>query len=439
LLELAEGAGGSVIEGVLLEGARGLKLEAESGKAGLEELEVVNREFEFDLGVLHEKSIKAAAVGWDGMLCNSGNGSGKFGTIRERGAGLRTERLRAEVAADVERAAELLRAGGTVAFPTETVYGLGANALDAGAVGKIFWAKERPKWDPLIVHVLGRAMLERVARVEDEVRGRVEALMEAFWPGPLTLLLPRTAAVPDAVTAGRDLVGARMPAHAVARELIRLAGVPVAAPSANRFGHTSPTTAAHVLADLDGRIDAVLDGGATEVGVESTVAEVRRDGVSVYRPGAVTAEMIAEVVGVVARVVGSVVEGEAKTRTEADSFAALRNDKEAGLVSPGMGMRHYAPRARLVLVRGQRELAEEVRRCGAEVGVMLPDGWDAGNARAIFRWGPWDAAEVLARLLFAGLRELDEHGVGVIVCPVPEMGGLGEAIRDRLEKATRTL
>jgi L-threonylcarbamoyladenylate synthase len=282
-------------------------------------------------------------------------------------------------------------------------------------------------------------MLERVARVEDEVRGRVEALMEAFWPGPLTLLLPRTAAVPDAVTAGRDLVGARMPAHAVARELIRLAGVPVAAPSANRFGHTSPTTAAHVLADLDGRIDAVLDGGATEVGVESTVAEVRRDGVSVYRPGAVTAEMIAEVVGVVARVVGSVVEGEAKTRTEADSFAALRNDKEAGLVSPGMGMRHYAPRARLVLVRGQRELAEEVRRCGAEVGVMLPDGWDAGNARAIFRWGPWDAAEVLARLLFAGLRELDEHGVGVIVCPVPEMGGLGEAIRDRLEKATRTL
>ena len=119
------------------------------------------------------------------------------------------------------------------------------------------------------VHVLGRAMLERVARVEDEVRGRVEALMEAFWPGPLTLLLPRTAAVPDAVTAGRDLVGARMPAHAVARELIRLAGVPVAAPSANRFGHTSPTTAAHVLADLDGRIDAVLDGGATEVGAVS--------------------------------------------------------------------------------------------------------------------------------------------------------------------------
>ncbi len=310
---------------------------------------------------------------------------------------LKTERLRAEVAEDVARAAELLRAGGTVAFPTETVYGLGANALDAGAVTKIFAAKERPEWDPLIVHVDGRAMVSQVAVVGDKVRGRVEALMEAFWPGPLTLLLPRTAAVPDAVTAGRDLVGVRMPRHAVARELLGLAGVPVAAPSANRFGHTSPTTAEHVLADLDGRIDAVLDGGATEVGVESTVFDV--GAMEVYRPGAITA---------------------------------------AGLASPGMGMRHYAPRARLVLVADQAEMLRAVaREGGANVGVMLPDGWDAGDAGAIFRWGTWGAAEVLARWLFAGLRMLDERGVKVIVCPVPEMGGLGEAIRDRLEKAAR--
>jgi L-threonylcarbamoyladenylate synthase len=342
-----------------------------------------------------------------------------------------TERLRAEVAADVARAAELLRGGGTVAFPTETVYGLGANALDEGAVAKIFLAKERPEWDPLIVHVEGRAMLERVAVVDGEVRGWVQALMEAFWPGPLTLLLPRTSLVPDAVTAGRPLVGVRMPRHAVARELIRLAGVPVAAPSANRFGHTSPTTAAHVLADLDGRIDAVLDGGATEVGVESTVAEVKRDGVVVYRPGAVTA-------GMIAGVVGRVVEGEGKA--EADSSAALRNDKQEGLVSPGMGMRHYAPRARLVLVRGQRGLVDEVRRHGTtEVGVMLPEGWDVAGAAVVFAWGEWGDAEGLARRLFAGLRELDERGVRVIVCPVPEMGGLGEAMRDRLEKAARAL
>ena len=220
---------------------------------------------------------------------------------------LKTERLRAEVREDVARAAELLRAGGVVAFPTETVYGLGANALDAGAVAKIFAAKERPKWDPLIVHVDGRAMVSRVARLgEDEVGRRVAALMDAFWPGPLTLLLPRTEAVPDAVTAGRELVGVRMPRHAVARELIGLAGMPVAAPSANRFGHTSPTTAEHVLADLDGRIDAVLDGGATEVGVESTVLDV--GAMAIYRPGAITAAMMASMLGCEVRVVGSVVE-----------------------------------------------------------------------------------------------------------------------------------
>jgi L-threonylcarbamoyladenylate synthase len=262
-----------------------------------------------------------------------------------------------------------------------------------------------------------------VAVIEAEVRGRVAALMEAFWPGPLTLLLQRTAAVPDAVTAGRELVGVRMPRHTVARELIRLAGVPVAAPSANRFGHTSPTTAAHVLADLDGRIDAVLDGGATEVGVESTVAEVRRDGVMVYRPGAVTAGMIAGVVGCEVRVMDSV-----------------REDVSEGLASPGMAMRHYAPRARLVLVQGQPELVEEVRRhAAAEVGVMLPEGWDAGGAGLAFAWGKWGDAEGLARRLFAGLRELDDAGATVIVCPMPETGGLGEAIRDRLEKAARAL
>jgi L-threonylcarbamoyladenylate synthase len=329
-----------------------------------------------------------------------------------------TERLSAD-APGLAQAAELLRAGGIVAFPTETVYGLGANALDAAAVARIFAAKQRPEWDPLIVHVDGQEMVSQVAIVQEEAKERVKALMEAFWPGPLTLLLPRTAAVPDAVTAGRRLVGVRMPAHPVARELIRLAGVPVAAPSANRFGHTSPTTAAHVLADLDGRIDAVLDGGATEVGVESTVLDV--DAMAVYRPGAVTAAMIARVIGGEVRVVGGI----ARVETEA-------------LVSPGMGMRHYAPRARLVLVRGQVEMRAEVAREAArEVGVMLPDGWDAGGAGVVFQWGAWGDAEMLARRLFAGLRDLDDAGVTVIVCPVPEMGGLGEAIRDRLEKAAR--
>ena len=330
-----------------------------------------------------------------------------------------TERL--EGVAGVLRAAELLRLGGTVAFPTETVYGLGANALDATAVGKIFAAKERPGWDPVIVHVCDRAMVERVAVVSETLAAKVEALAAAFWPGPLTLLLPRTAAVPDAVTAGRALVGVRMPAHPLALELIRVAGIPVAAPSANRFGRTSPTTAAHVLEDLDGRIDAVLDGGATSVGVESTVLDVGE--MLIYRPGAVTAEMISAVAGEVRMFVAAASEGAAPE----------------SLPSPGVGLRHYAPRARLVLVRDGAEMrvrAAELRGAGERVGVMLPSGWDL-DAASVFAWGPWDDWEALARRLFAGLRELDESGATVIVCPVPEGDGVSVALRDRLEKAAR--
>lgn len=322
----------------------------------------------------------------------------------------------------IPQAAAVLRAGGTVAFPTETVYGLGANALDPKAVAKIFEAKKRPDWDPVIVHVSDREMLERVAVVS----ARAEALMKAFWPGPLTLLLPRTEAVPDVVTAGRELVGVRMPAHPVALELIRSAGVPVAAPSANMFGRTSPTTAAHVLEDLDGRIDAVLDGGPTSVGVESTVLDV--GAMVIYRPGAVTAGMIAAVVG------------------EVTLFQGHASEKPESLPSPGVGLRHYAPRAKLELVDVRLScdlvyaLSPAIERHdqGTEsVGVMLPDGWDASGAKHVFSWGPWGDYEVLARRLFAGLRTLDEAGATVIVCPLPQAGGLGDALRDRLRKAAR--
>jgi L-threonylcarbamoyladenylate synthase len=327
--------------------------------------------------------------------------------------------------AGMARAVELLRAGGTVAFPTETVYGLGANALDAKAVEKIFIAKERPTWDPLIVHVEGKEMLDRVAAIPAELRNQAQMLMDSFWPGPLTLLLPRTAEVPDLVTAGRRLVGVRQPEHAVAQDLIRRAGVPIAAPSANRFGGPSPTTAAHVLADLDGRIDAVLDGGPTNVGVESTVLDLAAR--AIYRPGAVSAAMVSRVIGEEVHVVTVAAGSRDAARPEA-------------LPSPGMGIRHYAPQARLVLVKGQQEmLAEITRHPAGEVGVMLPDDWDRGAAAISFRWGPWRDAEVLARLLYFGLRNLDERGAKVIVCPVPSMsGGLGEALRDRLEKAART-
>ncbi len=329
----------------------------------------------------------------------------------------KTLQLNSAHQADLERAAALLQSGGTVAFPTETVYGLGANALDAAAVAKIFDAKQRPAWDPLIVHLADVAVLAEVAEVGQELEARVRALAEAFWPGPLTLLLPRTRAVPDAVTAGRPLVGVRVPAHPVALELLRLAGVPVAAPSANTFGHTSPTTAAHVLADLDGRIDAVVDGGATAVGVESTVLDPQE--MMIYRPGAVTAAQIKAVCGVAVRM-----------------YAAPQETvPHEAQPAPGVGIRHYAPRAKVVLVEGSAEAV--AKAVGSNVGVMLPDGWEAPAGAVVFAWGDWGSAEELAARLFAGLRALDELGVAEIVCPMPASDGIGQAVRDRLEKAAR--
>lgn len=329
------------------------------------------------------------------------------------------------------RAAAILRTGGLVAFPTETVYGLGANALSAEAVSGIFAAKQRPDWDPLIVHIAHRLALTQVA-TSSPLAGK---LMDTFWPGPLTLLLPRTPAIPDAVTAGRPLVGVRIPNHPVAQALLRMAGVPIAAPSANRFGHTSPTTAAHVLADLDGRIDAVLDGGPTDVGVESTVAEVRGQEVVIYRHGAVTLQMLESVAN--------------KGQVWAYQ-AEITADPPESMPSPGVGIRHYAPRARLILVRGdlarsaaqvEHALVEAIdAQAGATkiVGVMLPETWNSSSADVIFRWGPWHQPEVLAQRLFAGLRELDDQGSTVILCPLPTIPGIGDAIRDRLEKAART-
>ena len=323
----------------------------------------------------------------------------------------------------LERAAEILRAGGLVALPTETVYGLGANALDAAAVVQIFAAKQRPAWDPVIVHISDEAMLDGLVR---ELPEAARKLIKAFWPGPLTLLLPRTAAVPDAVTAGRPLVGVRMPAHPVALEVILRAGVPVAAPSANLFGHISPTTAAHVLADLDGRIDAVLDAGPTEHGVESTVLDPCQTPMMIYRPGAVTSLQIREIAGAV--------------EIYHDSGAPQARPREA-LPSPGLGLRHYAPRARLLLIEG--DLAELASRLeGAvqdlpedQVGVMLPDGVHAPAGATVFAWGHWSAPEELARTLYAGLRRLDDQGCTVILCPLPPADGIGAAIRDRLLKA----
>jgi L-threonylcarbamoyladenylate synthase len=330
----------------------------------------------------------------------------------------------------IARAAEILRAGGLVALPTETVYGLGANALDPAAVTRIFAAKERPSWDPIIVHIAGAVPANpMLARLVTDVPTPARLLMEAFWPGPLTLLLPRSSAVPDVVTAGRPLVGIRMPAHPVAFELIRHAGVPVAAPSANLFSHISPTTAAHVLADLDGRIDAILDAGPTNHGVESTVLDPCQTPMVLYRPGAVTAEQIRAVAGPV-------------QAYREPSLSAT----PAALPSPGVGLRHYAPRARLILLEGTladlpRLLLQQAAKLPAErTGLMLPAELAEIQIEAeIFPWGRWSNPEELARRLYAGLRWLDSQGCTVILCPVPSAEGVGAAIHDRLRKAARSL
>jgi L-threonylcarbamoyladenylate synthase len=355
-----------------------------------------------------------------------------------------TLRLNADNPGDVERAAALLRAGGLVAFATETVYGLGANALDPAAVARIFAAKERPRWDPLIVHVLDAAAAEQIATPNAVAR----RLMEQLWPGPLTLLCERTGAIPDAVTAGRSRVGLRAPAHPGARALLRLAGIPIAAPSANLFGHTSPTTAAHVLADLDGRIDAVLDGGPSGIGVESTVLDTCEQPPVIYRPGAVTREQLIAL-GVPAEMYRATSLNSAKQGATLQPGAAAAaselgpqafSPEPQALPSPGLDLRHYAPRATLELVDGPQALRSACtsRRDDLEVpGVLLPAGWTLDCDCPRFDWGDWERPEELAQRLFAGLRALDDLGVSRIVCPMPAAGGLGDALRDRLLKAAR--
>jgi len=325
--------------------------------------------------------------------------------------------------------AAILKRGGMVAMPTETVYGLATNALDAVAVTRVFEAKERPSWDPLIVHV---SSFEMIARIAAGFPDSARELAERFWPGPLTLLLPRSPQLPSVVTAGRDTVAVRMPVHPVARALITAAGLPLAAPSANRFGGVSPTTAEHVLRDLDGRIDAVLDAGATSIGIESSVVDALHNPPLLLRSGGVTREQLESVVGPV------------------EIYSPSSQNVREALPSPGLAARHYAPNAKLRLVEGssqallvaiEQHVPGEAAR-GEYVGVMVPDQWLDSRAVAtggivLFDWGIWGNWAQLAQNLFAGLRYLDKPGVSVILCPLPPEEGIGTAIRDRLLRATQ--
>lgn len=332
----------------------------------------------------------------------------------------------------VEAAARILLARGLVAFPTETVYGLGALGLDPGAVERIFAAKQRPHSDPLILHV---ADWEQVLPLVGEVPPDAALLARRCWPGPLTLLFPKSERVPDLVTAGSDAVAVRMPAQAVALSLIRRVGVPLAAPSANLFSRPSPTCAAHVLQDLDGRIEAVLDDGPTDVGVESTVLDVRGPTPLILRPGGVSREALEQILG---RPVGSANdECRMSSQTIRPSTFDIRT-------SPGLLTRHYSPRAEVRLYDGEEEAVLAAMRADVQgradtPAAVLAFTEDLPRFRdlpgTLVDLGSRERLEEVAQSLYAKLRHVDELGIPcVIVRTVPERG-LGAAINDRLRRA----
>src|SRR5271157_2222627 len=329
----------------------------------------------------------------------------------------------------IEHAAKLLREGEIVVFPTETVYGLGADAFQPATLERIFAAKGRPFSDPLIVHIAGRHEFEQLTTTIPE---QAKRLAQVFWPGPLTLILPRGPRVPHLVTAGLETVAIRMPRHPVALALIRALRSPIAAPSANRFMHVSPTTAHHALADLNGRVPLILDAGPCEIGVESTVLDLCSEAPRILRPGGVSLEALRTILPDV--------------QPPVQHKAVVEDEDILAKKAPGQLLTHYAPTVPLLLFDGTVEairtamLAEIQRRCaqGEHVGVLLseediPAFQDSGAL--IYSPGSADDLTHVAANLFAGLRTLEEAHVQVILCRNFGDQGLGLAIRDRLLKA----
>ena len=327
----------------------------------------------------------------------------------------------------LKRPAEILRNGGLVAFPTETVYGLGANALNETAAKKIYEAKGRPSDNPLIAHIADSAGLRPLV---SEIPEAGKKLMDAFWPGPLTLIFPKSSMVPYGTTGGLDTVAVRMPSDPVARALIRLSGVPVAAPSANTSGRPSPTRADHVWQDMNGKIDMIVDGGAVGIGVESTIIDVSCEVPMILRPGAVTQEMASAVLGHMVPLDPAITSGPMKA--------------DARPKAPGMKYRHYAPKADLTLVEGETEaVTETINRLAGEklgqgffVGIICTDEtkslYPAGMVRSL---GLREKEETLAHNLYAVLREFDDRKADFIFSESFSKDHLGQAIMNRLTKA----
>ena len=322
-------------------------------------------------------------------------------------------------------AADLLRSGQLVAFPTETVYGLGADALNADAVLSVFAAKGRPADNPLIVHIYDRSQLDGLCVVPDKAL----PLMDAFWPGPLTILFEKLPAVPDAVTAGLPTVAVRMPSHPVASAMLRACNLPVAAPSANSSGRPSPTLASHVLEDLRGRIPLILDGGPCEVGLESTVLDLCHGEPTILRPGGVTKEMLESVLHTEVRLAGSI-------------LRPLRPDEKA--LSPGMRYKHYAPKGQVTLVEGNpdavvarlRELYRQESAAGRKTCVLcFSEHMDALRDCFPHDIGSRNNMSEIAHRLFLMLRVLDEEGMESVFSEVVPPEGVGLAVMNRLGRA----
>ena len=321
-------------------------------------------------------------------------------------------------------AGSIIRSGGLVAFPTETVYGLGGNALDPEASRRIYAAKGRPSDNPLIVHIADLGSLNRiVSRIPDSAL----ALADAFWPGPLTMILPRSSEVPSETTGGLDTVAVRMPSHPAALELIRRSGGYIAAPSANTSGRPSPTRAQHVYDDLNGRIDMIIDGGPVGIGIESTIIDLTEEVPMVLRPGFISIDMLRAVVGDVRMDPG--------LRADDPSFRPK---------APGMKYRHYAPKASLIIVEGEEnavrarieELAREAEENGGLAGIIATDEDASSYTHGIVRSAGTRSDEItISRTLFGILREFDDLHVSVIYSEAFDTPQLGTAIMNRLLKA----
>ena len=318
-----------------------------------------------------------------------------------------------------QTAAQIIQCGGLVAIPTETVYGLAANGLNPQAVAKIFVAKGRPQDNPLILHIADASQMDQLCHSIPESAYR---LAEKFWPGPLTLVLPAKDCVPKCTTGGLSTVAVRCPDNAITREIIRLAGVPVAAPSANISGKPSTTTAQHVLHDHDGRIDAIVDGGSCRVGVESTIVDLTEERPRLLRPGGITPEQLMEVLGDLV----------------VDKAVTAPISQDAVVKAPGMKYRHYAPDCQIIIVSGSREAASGYIYAHFEKGdrvLCFEEELALYENCAPLSYGKEADVSTLSAGLFAALRILDEGNVNRVFARCPEGGGVAYAVQNRLKKA----